>query len=692
MPATQRSLPGLSGAVRSPVPATRVRKLHVGHFAFMRAVVQGLDAGKSWERYLGVEGDDRSRTVRATIQWIRDEFAAAAKRQSKPGTARLVLLDLQRLGAPTPRLPSLADFALQSGLAEFSEAEQLEAFEAEFGDASRRARRRQRLIERQLEALRWLELLVAEPPRAWDGVASWLNPSLVRHLQAVDIFTLAQLIERINGVGKNWTGGIPSLGAAKGQRIEAWLREHEGTLGLRLGQHVAVARNKLYAHELESVVAPSGDIRPLEKFVIPKAFDGSNGAYRRPQAQCLLQARNDYEAVLAWLRSKHGLSPHQKAQLLRRRRTRASADDHALGWLQTLSNTQRAYRKEAERFLLWAIVQRGKPLSSMTQEDCVAYREFLADPQPRSRWCGERCRERWSPLWRPFEAELSTAAQRQAVSILGNLYGFLVDANYLMGNPWSSVSVPRGPSRINAGRSFTAAQWSLIEGEIGQLSETSANRRLKVALHLLYATGLRLSEVVVARVGDLHWTEYPADAGDAELMEGYELRVIGKGDKERVVPVPDEVVAEIKAYLAHRGLLQPQELGQESAYILGKASDAATRAPGLSSTRAELDAGEGVAASTLYNQIKAFFTQCAKELRAGGDEKGAARLAKASTHWLRHTHASHAIANGMPIEIAQQNLGHASLATTTVYVRTEEKRRMKAVKQFWEGRAGRSAA
>ena len=86
-----------------------------------------------------------------------------------------------------------------------------------------------------------------------------------------------------------------------------------------------------------------------------------------------------------------------------------------------------------------------------------------------------------------------------------------------------------------------------------------------------------------------------------------------------------------------------------------------------------------------------FFTQCAKELRAGGDEKGAARLAKASTHWLRHTHASHAIADGMPIEIAQQNLGHASLATTTVYVRTEEKRRMKAVKQFWEGRTGRSA-
>lgn len=52
--------------------------------------------------------------------------------------------------------------------------------------------------------------------------------------------------------------------------------------------------------------------------------------------------------------------------------------------------------------------------------------------------------------------------------------------------------------------------------------------------------------------------------------------------------------------------------------------------------------------------------------------------------WMRHSHASHAIAGGMPIEIAQQNLGHASLATTTVYVTTEKRRRMKAVEAFWK--------
>ena len=57
-------------------------------------------------------------------------------------------------------------------------------------------------------------------------------------------------------------------------------------------------------------------------------------------------------------------------------------------------------------------------------------------------------------------------------------------------------------------------------------------------------------------------------------------------------------------------------------------------------------------------------------------------LQKASTHWMRHSHASHAIAGGLPIEIAHPNLGQASLATTTVYVTTEKRWRMKAVKTF----------
>jgi site-specific recombinase XerD len=676
------------------VSAARQRKLHVGHFAFMRSVVQGLDPRESWERYFRVEGEATDqRTVRATVAWIRDEFAAAAKRQDRFGTARLVRIDATRIADPSLELPSLEAFAEAHGLEDERQADQVAAyetaFEAEYGRATQRLRRRSRLIARQLEALRWLESLVAQSPKAGDSVAAWLNPTLASHLEAADIFTLAQLVERINGVGRRWYAGIKAMGEGKALRIVEWLQDlantHQDSIELQLGRHVAMPRSKLYAHELQAVVVPATDIRPLEKFIVPVELDGTRGLYRRPQAQCLLKATNDYQAILAWLRSKHGLTPEQRAHLKARRRQRDTGIEQGMDWLQALSNTQRAYRKEAERFLLWAITHKGKALSSMSNEECIEYRDFLADPQPRSRWCGDRGRERWSPLWRPFEGPLSASAQRHAVTILKNLYGFLVDQNYLMGNPWSAVSVPRtsGP-KVNAGRSFSLAQWAFIEGRLKMLPATSANQRLTFGLHLLYATGLRLSELVAATVDDLQWVEYPADASDDQPMEGWLLRVIGKGQKEREVPLPADVVGELARYLESRGLdPDPEDIGNQGAFLLGKASDAAVRAPGLN-TGQLLDPREGIAATTFYDQIKAFFAGCADVLRGQGDGKGAERFARASTHWTRHSHASHAIAGGMPIEIAQQNLGHASLATTTVYVTTEKRRRMKAVEAFWK--------
>lgn len=674
----------------APVSAARQRKLHVGHFAFMRAVVQGLDPRDSWERYFRVEGEATDqRVVRATVAWIRDEFAAAAKREDRFATARLVRIDATRILEPSLELPSLDAFAEAHGLEDERQADQIAAYEAEYGRATQRLRRRSQLIARQLEALRWLESLVAQSPKAGDAVAAWLNPTLARHLEAADIFTLAQLVERINGVGRRWHAGIQALGEGKALRIVEWLRDvantHQGSTALQLGRHVALPRSKLYAHELQAVVAPATDIRPLEKFIVPAELDGTSGLYRRPQAQCLLKASNDYQAILAWLRSKHGLTPDQKAHLKARRRQRDTGVEQSMDWLQALSNTQRAYRKEAERFLLWAITHQGKALSSMSNEDCIAYRDFLADPQPRGRWCGDRGRERWSPLWRPFEGPLSASAQRHAVTILKNLYGFLVDQNYLMGNPWSAVGVPRtsGP-KVNAGRSFSLAQWQFIEAQLTTLPATSANQRLAFGLHLLYATGLRLSEVVAATVDDLQWVEYPADASDDEPMQGWLLRVIGKGQKEREVPLPTDVVGELANYLVSRGLhANPEDVGNQGAFLLGKASDAAERAPGLRTGQAH-DPRQGIAATTFYDQIKRFFEDRSRVLSGQGDAKGAERFTKASTHWMRHSHASHAIASGMPIEIAQQNLGHASLATTTVYVTTEKRRRMKAVDAFWK--------
>ena len=656
--------------------ASRRRKLHVGHFAFMRAVVQGLSVREVWDRYLRIEGEHTDlRAVRSTIAWIRDEFSAAARSEARHGTARLVLIDAASLREPSPHLPNLAEFAQEQGLEDFSQAEQIEAFEGIYGKATQKQARRARFIARQLDALRWLQSLIAEPPGGRDAVASWLNPVLARHFAAADIFTLAQLVERINGVGFRWNSSIKAVGPVKALRIVEWLRDHEASLELTIGAHVAQPRSEVGSAQLNAVVALATDVRPIEKFIVPGDLDGSRGRYRRPQADCLLAASTDYEAILAWINSKHGPAGAVPAS--------AGIREAAL------SNTQRSYRKEAERFLLWAIIQKGKALSSMTQEDCVEYRQFLADPQPRTRWCGDRGRQRWSPLWRPFEGPLASSAQRQAITILRGLYSFLVDQNYLMGNPWSGVTIPRSPTpRMDVGRSFTRAQWAFAEQRLDRLPLTSASLRLQVAVRLLYASGLRLVELISALASDLRWVEYPADADDAEALQGWMLRVVGKGQRMREVPLPASLVGEVSRYFVSRGLpADLQSLDNDGAFLLGKASDRDARAPGLVSIHASTDPKSGIEASTLYEQLKTFFSKCAVELRHTGDHRSAQRFDKASTHWIRHSHASHSIASGTPIEVAQQNLGHASLATTTLYVTTESKRRMKAMQGFWELRS-----
>ena len=120
---------------------------------------------------------------------------------------------------------------------------------------------------------------------------------------------------------------------------------------------------------------PAGTaVRPLEKLVVPAELDGSEGRFRAPVSQCQLKATNDHEAVRCWLASKRP----------------SHGGDGACA-------TERAYRKEAERLLLWCVLERKEALSSLSTRDAAAFRDFLASPPPA--WCGPRYHQRWSPLW-----------------------------------------------------------------------------------------------------------------------------------------------------------------------------------------------------------------------------------------------------------------------------------------------------
>jgi integrase len=675
-------------------PKTTIRsKLHRGHFAFMRSYVEGLDLRKSWDRYLSLHGAVTDpRAVRSAVSKLREDLAAAAKRHARPGLARLLRLDINAIKeiplAPPPALPSLEEFAFERGLDEFSQAEQLEAYEAEFGKPTAQQSRRSQLLGKQLAALRWLEDVAAELPVPDDAVSAWLIPSLATPLEKAGTKTLRELVDRINGMGKGWSTGLRAIGASKAARIVAWLRSLDHDPAFALGAHAETPRRRVAPQILAAVTAPGVGVLPIEKFLVPASLDGSKGLYRGPRAQCMLRADTDREALFAFIRSKPGLAQ----TVIDQRRSsdiaagRLAADDNgSLVWLRYLTSTQRAYLDEIHRFILWAILQRDKAASSIDFEDAAAYREFLLAPQPMERWCSQaRGRERYGPLWRPFAGPLKPSAAALALTRLQAFYGFLHAKGYVMANAFSDLAAPRAiPTTDDTARSLTAAEWAHVMRRLEDLPPTSANIRLKFGLRLMYATGLRRSEAVAARVSDLRWVCYPPDIEDPEMVEGWELWVVGKGSVLRKIPVPDLLIEDLADYLQSRGLDGDVKApGNKHAFLLGQASDIAQRAPNSPAARKPFDPCAGIGGQTWYDQLVAFFSACAQQL-AAEDPDSAAHLEQATTHWLRHTKITHSLAAGTAPHIERVVAGHASIDTTSGYDNPEGKRRMRGSAAFF---------
>ena len=141
----------------------------------------------------------------------------------------------------------------------------------------------------------------------------------------------------------------------------------------------------------------------------------------------------------------------------------------------------------------------------------------------------------------------------------------------------------------------------------------------------------------------------------------WSLMVLGKRNKWREVPLPDAAVAALQAYLADRGL------GTD---LLANPPD--------TPLIAQLGQDAPLSAGRLYEVLVQGFERCAADW-ASRDRRAAETIREASTHWLRHTHGSHAAARGVPQEVLQANLGHESLATTSIYIRAEKGRRHRAV-------------
>jgi site-specific recombinase XerD len=129
------------------------------------------------------------------------------------------------------------------------------------------------------------------------------------------------------------------------------------------------------------------------------------------------------------------------------------------------------------------------------------------------------------------------------------------------------------------------------------------------------------------------------------------------------VALPDIAVESFREYLTDRGLNPEISSNDPAAPLI-----------------AHVSRNEPLSASRIYEVLARAFERCAADVHVS-DPRAATRIRQASTHWLRHTHGSHAAARGVPQDVLQANLGHESLATTSIYVRAERGRRHRAVQQ-----------
>lgn len=270
--------------------------------------------------------------------------------------------------------------------------------------------------------------------------------------------------------------------------------------------------------------------------------------------------------------------------------TRASSDDQLIEtWLHGRSeHTRRAYRADVERFRARA----GKPLRSVTLADLQEFAGSLDGLAPASRY--------------------------RTLSTIKSLLAFGHRVGYLAFDAGGVLRLPAFRDRL--------AERILSEADLHRMLGLEQNSRNRAILTLLYASGVRVSELC-----GLHWRDLQPSG------EGGQITVFGKGSKTRAIQLPPAVWRLLLG-------IRPAEPNLEDPVFVSRKKK----------TGASLQTGAVL-----------------RIVRAAAKRAGIALAV--SPHWLRHAHASHALDRGAPIHLVQATLGHASINTTGRYLHARPK-------------------
>lgn len=329
-----------------------------------------------------------------------------------------------------------------------------------------------------------------------------------------------------------------------------------------------------------------------------------------------------------------------------------------LGEFKDSPHTFRAYRKEAERFINWSLIEAKKSLSAIRKSDLDAYQHFLGDPPPS--WCSPRNTRRGSAAWRPFEGKLSKISQAHAMGVITAMLDYLVGVNYLVSNPARASrgrrrGILKGARKIERAVSpdtIRAVLSALREAGNTQASRTAKNSAIRALfiVRFLVNTGLRRAELAQARMRDFLTIE-------SAQGRGLFLEVVGKGGKRRYVVINAAALDALGVYRNHYGLPQEPEPGDPCPVLLSVSGRNSITHECLS---------EGVVYAASKSAMRS-----AMALMPDVDPQTCKSLGRVSPHWFRHAYASACLAMGYSINAVQDQLGHESITTTAGYQHTE---------------------
>lgn len=222
-----------------------------------------------------------------------------------------------------------------------------------------------------------------------------------------------------------------------------------------------------------------------------------------------------------------------------------------------------------------------------------------------------------------LEGAATTLARK--VSSIKNFHRYLLEEKVLVDDVTASISPPALPARLPKALSVSEVQ-TLLDSTVGDDPPALRDRAL---LEFLYATGARISEALSLTIDDIV---------DDDLRCAPAVRVTGKGNKQRIVPVGSFARDAMDAYLTR--------------------------------SRPALVSARGTAAAMVFvgNRGGALSRQNAWLILRGAAER--AQLTQAlSPHTLRHSFATHVLAGGADIRVVQELLGHSSVSTTQIYTK-----------------------